>query len=195
MSIRIVGVTKTFNADTVRAAYEVGLRHVGENYVDELVEKRVDARDVGVRWHYLGALQTNKIARVTKVADLLCGVSRLKEIERIAHCRPGMPIYVQVDFTGSEGRNGAEPGQVAGLVGRARELGLEVEGLMTVAAVGPEGAREAFAGTAALADELGLKERSMGMSDDLELACELGASEVRIGRALFGPRMAEAALT
>jgi hypothetical protein len=194
-SVRIVAVTKTFGADAVRAACAAGLRAVGENYVDELEAKRDEASDVDVRWHYLGALQTNKIARVSKAADLLCGVSRVKEIEKIADSRPGMAIYVQVDFTGTQGRNGADPSQVTGLVARAREAGLDVQGLMTVAPVGIEGARRAFAGTAGLADDLGLRERSMGMSDDLEIACALGASEVRIGRALFGPRMARTALT
>jgi pyridoxal phosphate enzyme (YggS family) len=193
--IRIVAVTKTFGVEAVRAAYDAGLREVGENYVDELVEKRDAAPDVGVRWHFLGALQTNKIPRVVRAADLLCGVSRLKEIEKIAESRPGMAIYVQVNFTGAEGRNGAASAQVTGLVARAREVGLDVQGLMTVAAVGSEGARKAFEGTARLADDLGLKERSMGMSEDLELACEQGTSEIRVGRALFGPRMVISALT
>lgn len=193
--IRVVAVTKTFAASAVRAAHDAGLRAVGENYVDELELKRDETSDVDVRWHYLGALQTNKIARITRAADLLCGVSRMKELEKIAACAAGKPVYVQVDFTGALGRNGAEPADVPGLVSRGRELGLDVQGLMTVAPVDPQGARRAFAATAALADELGLKERSMGMSDDLEMACELGSSEVRIGRALFGPRMAPTSLT
>jgi hypothetical protein len=193
--IRVVAVTKTFPASAVRAAYGAGLRAVGENYVDELELKHDETTDVDVRWHYLGALQTNKIARITRVADLLCGVSRMKELEKIATCSAGMALYVQVDFTGALGRNGADPAEVPALVSRARELGLDVQGLMTVAPVDPKGARRAFSATGALADELGLKERSMGMSDDLEMACELGSSEVRIGRALFGPRMAATSLT
>lgn len=193
--IRVVAVTKTFGSPAVRAAHRAGLRDVGENYVDELVEKRLEVPDLSVRWHYMGALQSNKIARIAAAADLLSGVSRLKEIERIAQVRKGMAIYVQIDFTGARGRNGAEPDDVAALVTRARTLGLDVQGLMTVAPVDAERARTAFARTAALADELGLKERSMGMSDDLELACELGTSEIRIGRALFGPRTSGTALT
>jgi uncharacterized pyridoxal phosphate-containing UPF0001 family protein len=187
-SVRVVAVTKTFGAEMVRAARAVGLRDVGENYVDELREKRAAASDLDVTWHYLGALQTNKIAQVTKVADVLCGVSRLKELEKIASHRPGMAIYVQVDFTAAAGRNGASPEDVAGLVARARELGLDVRGLMTVAPVDPELARQAFVATDRLASDLGLVERSMGMSDDLEIACQCGSTEVRVGRALFGPR-------
>jgi pyridoxal phosphate enzyme (YggS family) len=191
--VRIVAVTKTFGVEAVRAAFEAGLRSVGENYVDELCSKR-ELTDVAVRWHFLGALQSNKITRVLEAADVLCGVARRKEVERIAALRPSMSIYVQVDYTSSQGRNGADPGDVSGLVEFARTCGLKVEGLMTVAAVGLEGARKAFAATNALADDLGLVERSMGMSDDLEVACELGSSEVRIGRALFGPRMATSTL-
>jgi uncharacterized pyridoxal phosphate-containing UPF0001 family protein len=125
---------------------------------------------------------------VLKVADLLCGVSRLKELDKIAVLRPGMALYVQVDCTGAPQRNGAPPSEVAGLVQRGRERGLDVRGLMTVAPEAVDAAREAFHITTQLADELGLVERSMGMSDDLELACEYGTTEVRIGRALFGPR-------
>lgn len=190
-SVSIVAVTKTFGAEMVRAAFAAGLRSVGENYVDELVDKRAHASDVDVSWHYLGALQSNKISRLVTAADVLCGVSRTKEIDKIAGARPGMAIYVQVDFTGADGRNGAQPDAVAALVGRGRDAGLDVRGLMTVAPIEPSQARRAFAATVSLADDLGLAQRSMGMTDDLEVACECGATEVRLGRALFGPRGVE----
>jgi hypothetical protein len=95
---------------------------------------------------------------------------------------------VQVDATGLPGRNGCPPSGVADLVGRLRDDGLEVRGLMTVAAPGQEAAVAAFSTVARLADELGLEERSMGMSDDLEAAVAAGTTMVRIGRALFGDR-------
>ena len=118
----------------------------------------------------------------------MCGVARVKEIDRIASCRPGATIYVQVDFTGASQRNGAHASDVAALVARARNLELDVRGLMVVAPAEPALARVAFKATRDLADDLGLVERSMGMSDDLEIACEQGTTEVRIGRALFGER-------
>lgn len=186
--MRIVAVTKTFGADVVRAAAAAGIATVGENYVDELEAKRAATADLALRWHFLGALQSNKIARAVRAADVLCGVSREAELSRIARARAGAIVYVQVDFTGAAGRNGAAPASVAGLVARGRDLGLDVAGLMTVAPPEPEGARRAFAATARLADDLGLVERSMGMSDDLELALGAGSTEVRVGRALFGPR-------
>jgi hypothetical protein len=185
--VRVVAVTKAFGAPMVRAASAVGLEAVGENYLDELSAKRAATNDVDVRWHFLGALQSNKIAPLLRVADLLCSVSRNKEIDKIAS-HGAAALYVQVDCTGAPSRNGAAPGEVAGLVARARERGLDVRGLMTVAPPDERGAREAFHITSDLADELSLVERSMGMSDDLEIACEFGSTEVRVGRALFGPR-------
>lgn len=188
-SVRIVAVTKTFGPEMVRAALAVGLGVVGENYVDELLTKKAATGDVDVRWHFLGALQSNKVARISRAADVLCAVSRVKEIDKIAVAAPGRAIYVQVDTTGADRRNGAPPGEVASLVQRGREVGLGVLGVMTVAPNDVPGAREAFHITEQLAGELGLKERSMGMSEDLELACAYGTTEVRIGRALFGPRL------
>jgi hypothetical protein len=187
-SVRLVAVTKTFGADEVRAAYAIGLRDFGENYVDELCDKRsaLDERDV--TWHFLGALQTNKIARAARCGDVLSGVSRARELEKIASVKDGALIDVQVDFTRAAQRNGAPPEEVEGLVTRARELNLNVRGLMVVAPPGEDRTRAAFVATVALADSLGLKERSMGMSEDLEIALEQGTTELRLGRALFGPR-------
>ena len=194
-TVRVVAVTKTFGIDAVTAAVTAGLTSVGENYVDELCAKRATSGSLEVTWHYLGALQTNKIARALECADVLCAVARVKEVERIARLRSDAAIYVQVDFTGAPTRNGATPVEATEVVRRARTLGLDVRGLMTVAPLDRGAARSAFAATGALADDLGLVERSMGMSDDLEIACELGSTEVRIGRGLFGPRSARIDLT
>ncbi|MFY9783084.1 MAG: hypothetical protein WAK12_06090 [Acidimicrobiales bacterium] len=188
-SVRIVAVTKTFGESEIRAAVEVGLRDIGENYVDELCEKRASLNVTTLRWHFLGALQTNKIARATSCADVLSGVARERELLAIAKHSPGHLVDIQVDYTGEGRRNGAAPHEVAALVLSARELSLHVRGLMVVAPRGERATREAFEQTRDLADELGLVERSMGMSDDLEIACELGSTEVRLGRALFGPRV------
>jgi len=185
-SVRVVAVTKTFSPEMVRAAIEVGLRDFGENYVDELCAKR-DMAPEGV-WHFLGALQSNKIARAARCADVLSGVSRERELTKLASLASTSMLDVQVDFTQRADRNGAPPSRVPELVSRARELNLKVRGLMVVAPPDADLARAAFRQTVELADELGLVERSMGMSEDLEMACELGTTEVRVGRALFGPR-------
>jgi uncharacterized pyridoxal phosphate-containing UPF0001 family protein len=185
-SVRVVAVTKTFSREAVRAAFEVGLRDFGENYVDELCAKR-DVAPEGV-WHFLGALQTNKIARATTCANVLSGVSRERELTKLASLASTSWLDIQVDFTRRAERNGAPESLVPELVSRARELNLKVRGLMVVAPPDADLARTAFRRTVELADELGLVERSMGMSEDLEMACELGTTEVRVGRALFGPR-------
>lgn len=188
-SVRLVAVTKTFESREVIAAYQLGLRTFGENYVDELCTKRQATHNLAVTWHYLGALQTNKIARASKCADVLGAVARAKEIEKIASASPGKSIDVQLDFAGGARRNGVAPGEAPALVAFARSLSLHVRGLMVVAPRGAGATRAAFVATRALADELGVVERSMGMSDDLELACEMGTTELRVGRALFGARV------
>jgi len=187
-AVRVVAVTKTFGVDEITAAAQLGLTTLGENYVDELCEKRALTAGLALTWHYLGALQSNKIARALRCADVLCAVAREKELEKIASLKPGATIDVQVDFTGERRRNGATPSEVGALVERARTLELDVRALMVVAPRDPSAARVAFSTTTSLAEAFGVRERSMGMSEDLELACELGSSEVRIGRALFGPR-------
>ena len=187
-SIRIVAVTKTFGVDAVRAAHANGLHHVGENYLDELETKYAQSRDLQISWHFLGALQSNKIARVCAHARVVSTVSRLKELERIAATDDHPQLYLQVDYTGGATRNGAAASEVPALLGRARDLELDVRGLMTVAAPDVVQARSAFAKLSAMRVDQGLIECSMGMSDDLEIACELGTTELRIGRALFGER-------
>ncbi len=192
-SVRVVAVTKTFGPEAVLAAWAAGLGAVGENYLVELETKRAALGELAVAWHYLGALQSNKIARVAAVADVICSLSRVKEIDRLRELASISKLYVQVDFTRAPERNGADPSDVGALVARARADGLAVCGLMTVAPADPAGAARAFEETARLADALALEERSMGMSDDLELACRWGSTEVRVGRALFGPRPPRAA--
>jgi uncharacterized pyridoxal phosphate-containing UPF0001 family protein len=188
-TIRIVAVTKTFGVEAVRAAAANGLTNLGENYVDELETKFAQSRDLDLAWYFVGALQSNKIARAAACANVLCTVSRVKELERIAATPRRPALYVQVDYTGGATRNGARASEVPALVERARDLALDVRGLMTVAAPDRAEARVAFAALVALRDDQGLLECSMGMSDDLEVACEMGTSELRIGRALFGERV------
>ena len=197
----MVGVTKGFGPDAVRAALDAGLRDLGENYAAELVAKAAartgrgggdGGEDAGGRvvWHFLGAIQRNKVADLAPVVGVWQSVAREVEGARIARFAPGATVLVQVDVTGRAGRNGCPPDGVGGLVRRLRALDLDVVGLMTVAAPGRAAAETAFGEVARLADELGLKERSMGMSDDLEPAVAAGSTMVRIGRALFGERPA-----
>ncbi len=178
----------------MEAALDAGLRDIGENYAAELVEKAGlvgQPKSAGGEpvWHFLGTVQRNKVAALAPIVGLWQSVARVAEAERIARLSPGAAVMVQVDTTELPGRNGCPPGQAADLVGRLRTLDLHVVGLMTVAAPGPlEVARASFETVGRLADDLGLEERSMGMSDDLEAAVAAGTTMVRIGRALFGAR-------
>lgn len=188
-------MTKGFGPDAVLAALDAGLSDIGENYANELVAKAAELGDETstpspVRWHFLGAIQRNKVARLAPVVGMWQSVSRVEEGERIARYAPGAAVLVEVETTGLSGRNGCPPDGVRALVPRLLDTGLDVRGLMTVAAPGPESASAAFATVRSLADELELEERSMGMTDDLEAAVAAGTTMVRIGRALFGERPA-----
>jgi uncharacterized pyridoxal phosphate-containing UPF0001 family protein len=188
--VRVVGVTKGFGVDAVRAAVEAGLRDIGENYAAELESKAAEASatEPPFVWHFLGAVQRNKVARLAPIVGLWQSVARAEEGTRIARFAPGAKVLVEVDTTGLAGRNGCPLSGARALVGDLRSDGLDVRGVMTVAAPGEVAARTAFETVGRLADDLGLDERSMGMSDDLEAAVAAGTTMVRIGRALFGER-------
>jgi uncharacterized pyridoxal phosphate-containing UPF0001 family protein len=192
--VRVVAVTKTFGLDAVIAAGRAGITDIGENYADELVAKALALQQRSAepvpRWHFLGAIQQNKINRLRNIVGLYQGVDRLVEGEAIARRSPGASILVEVDTARTEGRGGVVLEEVSGLIERLRGLNLVVEGLMTVAPPGPEAAR-AFRQVSTLRAELGLIEASMGMSEDLELAVVEGATMIRVGRALFGPRIVD----
>ncbi|MGP0031384.1 MAG: YggS family pyridoxal phosphate enzyme [Acidimicrobiales bacterium] len=184
--VTVVAVTKGFGPEAVEAARGAGLTDLGENYAQELLAKAPGPP--GTRWHFLGAVQRNKVRSLAPVVGMWQAVARRAEGERVAACAPGASVLVQVDCSGRTGRNGCSPAQAPELVSALSALALRVEGLMTVAPPEAEEARRAFRLVGHLADSLGLPERSMGMSDDLELAVAAGATMVRIGRALFGQR-------
>lgn len=187
-SVRVVAVTKTFGPEAIVAAVANGLTHVGENYVSELIEKHESLRDIEVQWEFLGAIQTNKVSKIANYADVVTTLSRASEVESFAKRGATNRFYLQVDFTGNDGRNGAPERDIPKLCTLARESGLLVSGLMTIASPNPREAELAFRSMAALADELQLPDRSMGMTDDFEAACRAGSTELRLGRALFGAR-------
>ena len=188
-AVRVVGVSKGFGPDAVQAALVAGLRDLGENYAEELVAKAEESGPKGgAVWHFLGAIQRNKVAALARVVGVWQSVAREAEGARIARFAPGAAVMVQVDVTGLPGRNGCRTEGVPGLVDRLRALGLDVAGLMTVAAPGREAAASTFGEVTRLADQLELRERSMGMSDDLDEAVAAGSTMVRVGRALFGER-------
>ena len=185
--VLVVAVTKGFGADAVRAAVDAGLPDVGENQAQQLLAKVEAGVPSGTRWHFLGPVQRNKVKKLAPHVALWHALDRDAAGAEVARHRPGAAVLVQVNVAGDAARPGCSWADAAGLAGRLRDEGLDVRGLMGVAARGP-GARDQFRRLAALRDELGLRELSMGMSGDLEVAVEEGATIVRIGSALFGPR-------
>lgn len=185
--VTVVAVTKGFGADTVRAARAAGLDDLGESYGQELAAK-AGAAGEGCRWHFLGAVQRRKVRALAPVVHLWQSVDRVAAGAEIARYAPGARVLVQVNVTAREGRNGCAWESAPTLVDELRAMSLDVRGLMAVA--DETDPRPQFRRLAELARRLELKELSMGMSGDLEVALEEGSTMVRVGRALFGPRPA-----
>jgi len=182
-----VAVTKGFGPEVVAAAVAAGVEDVGESYAQELVAKA--AAVTPPRWHFVGRLQANKVRALAGTVELWQSVDRPRLVDELARRVPGAKVLVQVDVTGEPSKGGCPPGDVPALVERAAGAGLDPRGLMAVGPLGPpEEARPGFRALVGLADRLGLAERSIGMSGDLEVAVQEGATMVRVGTALFGPR-------
>lgn len=186
--IRIVAVTKGFGADAVAAARAAGLADVGENYAQELLSK-APGSPPGTSWHFLGPVQRNKVAKLAPVVSTWHGIDRPAAARAVAAASPGAEVLVQVNVVGDPARPGCPPDGVAGLVAQIRDLPLELSGLMAVAPAGDtDAARASFRWLAQTAAQFDLRELSMGMSEDFEVAVAEGATTLRLGRVLFGPR-------
>ncbi len=187
-SITIVAVTKGLGYSAVEEAYGAGLRDFGENYAQALLGRTSAAHKrftTAARWHYLGAVQRNKVRRLAPHVSSWQGVDRVAEGMEIARHAPGAAVMVQVNVTGAPQRNGCDFEDVPALVEGLREQDLDVRGLMCVA---PEhDPRPAFARLAMAAEDAGVTELSMGMSGDFEVAVQEGSTMLRLGSALFGP--------
>ncbi len=194
--ITVVAVSKDVDADAVALARAAGQTDFGEGRAQEL-RRKADALDATVRWHFVGRLQRNKVADVVGRAALVHSVDRLAVAEALAaRARAhGMVqrVLVQVNAGDDPAKAGCDPHGAGDLVARLDALdGVVCEGLMTVPALGVD-SRPAFARLRRLRDELraafpALRQLSMGMSADFEVAVEEGATIVRIGTAVFGPR-------
>jgi PLP dependent protein len=187
-AITVVAVTKDFGPDAVAAAVANGLDDCGENRAEQLVAKASSSAST-VRWHYLGRVQRNKVSALAAHVSLWQAVDRPAAGAEIAKRAPGAAALVQVNVSGEPQKHGCPPDDVAVLVEDVRDQGLDVQGLMAVGPTGPpEAARPGFRLIRDLADRLSLPIRSMGMTDDLEVAVQEGSTMLRIGRGLFGDR-------
>jgi len=192
----LVAVTKGFGPDVVRAALDAGLHDIGESYVQELeakaaaLDEAADGADAVLpRWHFIGRLQRNKVRKAAPYVACWHSVDRLSLGAEIARWAPGASVFAQVNTTGENQKGGCPPAQLPALLDGLRDLGLDVRGLMTIGPAGSQkGSRNAFRSLRTMAENHDLRELSMGMTDDLELAIEEEATVVRVGSGLFGPR-------
>jgi len=208
-TVRLIAVSKHFPAEAVAAAAAAGQREFGENYVQEGIAKRrepICAAIEGAIWHFIGPIQANKTRQIAENFDWAHGVDRLRIAERLSEQRPAtlppLEICVQVNISDEVSKSGCTPAETIALCTQiARLPRLRLRGLMTMPAPAttPEDSRPAFRALRELADAVrasgGVDSRdfnmlSMGMSDDFEIAIEEGATLIRVGTAIFGPRAA-----
>lgn len=197
--VRLVAVSKTKPAEQIREAYAAGQRDFGENYVQELETKAAQLLDLdGIRWHFIGHLQTNKAKHVVELAHLVQTVDSVRIAQelgrRAATAQRALAVLIEVNVGEEASKTGASAGEARAIVQAAVDVGLIVRGLMTVPPFELEAEQTAryFERLWALREELGgaarLPELSMGMSHDFEVAIARGATMVRVGTAIFGGR-------
>ena len=193
--VTVVAVSKTMSPEDILVVYEQGHRDFGENRAQEMAEK-VGLLPDDIRWHFVGALQSNKAKLVRPKTHLLHSMDRLSLANSWLK-GPGKPppVLLQVNVGEEPQKSGVLPGDVVESVEAMSALGLDVQGLMAIPPI-PETAEESrryFVELRHLRDLVAAKRPSvshlsMGMTDDFEVAVEEGASIIRVGRAIFGPR-------
>jgi PLP dependent protein len=199
--ITIVAVSKTFPPEAIRAAYDAGLRHFGENRVQEFEAKQPKLADIDATWHFIGHLQSNKAHRAIRLFDRVDSVDSLPLAQKLdivaAAENKRLPILIEVRLGDETTKSGVAEDELAALTDGIVALPrLELRGLITIPPYfdDPERARLYFRRLRELRDDLSrhvghrLPALSMGMSHDFEVAIEEGATEIRVGTALFGER-------
>jgi PLP dependent protein len=198
--ITLLVASKTHPAERVREAWLAGQTIFGENYLQEALEKRPALADLPIEWHFIGPIQSNKTRRITENFAWVHSVDRVKIADRLAKDRPEslppLQICVQVNVSGEQSKSGVAPEEVAGLAAHVVRLPrLKLRGLMAVPELTTATAlqRSQFRMLRDLFDQLKregyeLDTLSMGMSEDMEVAIAEGATVVRIGTAILGPR-------
>ncbi len=192
--VQLVAVSKRHPPELISLAFELGLRHFGENYAQELRDKHQALSTLaGLRWHAIGPVQPKNAKYVAKAAHVFHALDRLEVAEALSRRRTGAALtcFIEVNVAGEASKAGVSPAEVAPFFEQVKALpGLEVVGLTTMPPFSddPDAARPAFRALATLAKSLGLSQLSMGTTGDFEVGIEEGATHVRVGTALFGER-------
>jgi PLP dependent protein len=191
-SITLIAVTKVFPAAVIREAYDAGLRQFGENYVQEFESKAPEVRDLaGARFHLIGHLQSNKAKRAAELFSVIQTVDSPKLARRLDEAGHPLDVMLEVKLSPEQAKSGADTGELPALIDAVRAAGkLHLLGLMTMPpwSDDAEASRPYFRRLRQLALQFDLPNLSMGMSHDLEVAIEEGATHIRVGTALFGKR-------
>jgi len=194
--VTLVAVTKDFDVSVIKEAIKLKIKNIGETKVQEAEKKQKELGSLSkkVKWHMIGHIQSNKTKDVAKIFDYVHSVDRIKVAKKISEScvrmKKEMPILVQVNTSGIT--YGVKPEKIVEFVNELRKLnGVQARGLMTIApyCTDKEETRPYFRQLKELAEKCFLKELSMGMSNDFEVAIQEGATMVRIGTAIFGERV------
>lgn len=190
--VRLLAVTKIFGPEAIRDAYALGLREFGENYVQEMERKAPSVADLaGARFHLIGHLQSNKSKKAAQLFSSIDSVDAAKLVVRLESELVPLDVMVEVKLSSEDAKSGASEAELPEIVAAIRaSRNLTLKGLMTVPpwSEDAETARPYFARLRELAARHSIPELSMGMSNDLEVAIQEGATWVRVGTALFGRR-------
>jgi PLP dependent protein len=191
-SVHLLAVTKIFGAEVIRDAWAVGLRDFGENYVQEMERKQPAVADLeGARFHLIGHLQSNKTKKAAQLFSCVDSLDSVKLAARLDSEAVSLDVMIEVKLSGEAAKTGADCEALDEIVAATRESRhLRLRGLMTVPpwSEDAELSRPYFARLRELAARYNVPELSMGMSNDMEVAIEEGATWVRVGTALFGSR-------
>mgnify|MGYP001157473096 CR=1 FL=1 len=195
--VLLIGATKKVDTEKIKIAYDSGIKDFGENYVQE-AKKKIESFGQKATWHMIGHIQTNKIKYLPKLFDYIHSVDRREVVEILNRFGRRMRVLFEINIAQEKTKQGATPDDVRKILEGIHMLeNIEPVGLMTMAPYveNPEEVRWVFNRLRELRDELNrefnlnMKELSMGMSNDFEVAIEEGATMVRIGTAIFGERI------
>ena len=189
----MIAVTKNVPVDRMREALDCGIRHIGENRLQEALPKFAALSDQAATWHFIGRLQTNKVRKVVEVFQWVQCVDRLELAEKLDQCSTlqVLPVLIEVKLHAEASKSGITEGDLASFVEGLKDYRrLSLRGLMAIPPYfsNSENSRPYFRRLHELAAQFQLAELSMGMSNDFEVAIEEGATMVRVGTALFGER-------
>ena len=191
-SVQLIAVTKKVSVDKIREAVAAGISHIGENRLQEALPKREALADLSLTWHFIGHLQTNKAKKAVEEFDWIQCVDRPELAEKLnLSATKALRVLIEVKLHDEPAKSGIAEPQLAGFIEQfSRWERLELRGLMAIPPLfeNPQDVRPYFRRLRGLAEEHGLRELSMGMSNDFEVAIEEGATMVRVGTALFGER-------